>query len=118
MRDEIVPDRLGFWISVDKNNGHRSYSPFVAMLGAEVQIKRSSNLSIRPQHEKPHEAPSLSELNLRRRSSPLTLFRWCHSRRSDSPEVRFQGKSNEPSRHPASVPSHRNRFSGGHYRRY
>src|SRR6476646_8882559 len=27
MRNEIVPDRLRFWISVNKNNGHLSFSP-------------------------------------------------------------------------------------------
>jgi hypothetical protein len=50
MRDEIVPDRLRFRISVNKNNGHRSYSPNkhcrTCLRAQSAEIKRYS-LSLR-----------------------------------------------------------------------
>src|SRR6516162_10535332 len=39
MRDEIVPDRLGFRISVDENDGHREFLPKQKSVRTTVQSK-------------------------------------------------------------------------------
>src|SRR6516164_7510623 len=50
MGNEIVPDRLRFRISVNKNNGHPCFSPKDICLGRGAP---SSIVSLRPEREKP-----------------------------------------------------------------
>src|SRR6202795_2634327 len=47
MRNEIVPDRLRFRISVNKNNGHPSFSPNKKSLESTAAGKENISLALR-----------------------------------------------------------------------
>src|ERR1700675_409018 len=55
MRDEIVPDRLRFGVSVNKNNGHPSFSPKKKSNNRSLESTAAGkeNISLALRHDSP-----------------------------------------------------------------